>query len=92
MCPDGHVYHVDFNPPERDGVCDLDGKELEQRDDDRPETVRKRLATYHEQTEPLVERYESAGLLRRFEGTSPPDEVFRHIRKTIATLRLEESV
>ncbi len=92
MCPDGHVYHVDFNPPESEGVCDIDGKPLEQRDDDKPETVRKRLATYHEQTEPLVARYDGEGLLRRFDGTGAPDDVFRHIRKTITTLRLEDSV
>jgi adenylate kinase len=92
MCPDGHTYHVDFNPPEREGVCDVDGKPLELRDDDKPETVRKRLATYHDQTEPLVDRYETAGLLRRFDGTVSPDEVFGHIRKTITTLRLEDAV
>ena len=92
MCPDGHTYHVDFNPPEQEGVCDVDGKQLELRDDDQPETVRKRLATYHDQTEPLVERYETAGLLRRFDGTAAPDEVFGHIRKTITTLRLEDAV
>ena len=91
-CPNGHVYHVEFNPPEREGVCDEDGEPLQQRDDDKPETVRKRLATYHEQTEPLVERYESEGVLRRFDGTRPPDEVADHLRKTISTLRLEESV
>jgi adenylate kinase len=91
-CPNGHVYHVEFNPPEREGVCDEDGEPLEQRDDDKPETVRTRLATYHEQTEPLVERYDAAGLLRRFDGTRPPDEVADHLRKTISTLKLEESV
>ena len=91
-CPNGHVYHVEFNPPAEDGVCDEDGEPLHQRDDDKPETVRKRLATYHEQTEPLVERYENEGVLRRFDGTRPPDEVAAHLRKTISTLRLEESV
>ena len=91
QCPDGHVYHVDFNPPREDGVCDVDGKPLEQRDDDRPETVEKRLATYHEQTEPLVERYDEEGLLRRFDGTRDPDEVHDRIRATIAALRLEDA-
>jgi adenylate kinase len=91
-CEEGHVYHVENNPPEQEGVCDIDGTPLVQRDDDKPETVRKRLATYHEQTEPLVERYEDEGLLRRFDGTRPADEVHDHIRKTISTLRLEESV
>jgi adenylate kinase len=90
VCEDGHVYHVDFNPPEREGICDVDGKELIQRDDDKPETIEKRLATYHDQTEPLVTRYEDAGVLQRFDGTRPADEVHDHIRKTLSTLRLEE--
>ena len=90
QCEDGHVYHVEFNPPEREDVCDVDGKPLQQRDDDKPETIAKRLETYHRQTEPLVARYEDEGLLRRFDGTRPPDEVHRHIRSTLATLRLEE--
>jgi adenylate kinase len=92
VCPNGHVYHLEANPPEQEGVCDEDGEPLTQRDDDKPETVRKRLATYHEQTEPLVERYEAEGILRRFDGTLPADEVASHLRKTISTLRLEESV
>jgi adenylate kinase len=85
----GHVYHVELDPPKRDEVCDQDGSRLVQRDDDKAETVRNRLKVYHEQTEPLVERYEKQGLLRRFEGTRPPDEVHGHIRATLATLRLE---
>ena len=65
----GHVYHVEFDPPKHEGVCDQDGSRLIQRDDDEPETVRNRLDVYHEQTEPLVEYYEEHGLLRRFDGT-----------------------
>jgi adenylate kinase len=84
-----HVYHVDFNPPKNDGACDMDGSKLIQRDDDRPETVKKRLDVYHEQTEPLIEWYEDRGLLRRFDGTRSPDEVHDHIRATLATLKLE---
>lgn len=85
----GHVYHVDFDPPKIDDVCDQDGSPLIQRDDDKPDTVKKRLDVYHEQTEPLIEWYDERGLLRRFEGTRPPDEVNGHIRATLATLRLE---
>ena len=92
VCSNGHVYHVDFNKPKHDGVCDIDGTKLVQRDDDKPETIEKRLAVYHEQTEPLVERYEEEGLLRRFDGTRPADEVHRHIRATLAVLRLEEDI
>jgi adenylate kinase len=84
-----HVYHVDFDPPKNEGVCDQDGSRLIQRDDDKPETVRKRLSVYHDQTEPLIEWYEDKGLLHRFDGTRSPDEVHDRIRATLATRRLE---
>ena len=86
----GHVYHVEFDPPKREGVCDQDGSRLIQRDDDKPETVQRRLAVYHEQTQPLIEYYDDRALLRRFDGKRAPDEVNAHIRATLATLRLEE--
>jgi len=88
----GRVYHVDFDPPKQPGRCDIDGSPLIQRDDDKPETIRKRLAVYHDQTEPLVEYYEERSLLRRFDGTKPPTEVHDHIRATVATLRLEDEL
>ncbi len=88
----GHVYHLEFDPPKNEGFCDQDGSPLVQRDDDQPETVKHRLDVYHEQTEPLVEMYEKQGLLRRFDGTRTPDEVNGHIRATLATLRLEEEL
>jgi adenylate kinase len=88
----GHNYHVDFDPPKREGVCDQDGSKLIQRDDDKPETVKHRLEVYHEQTQPLVEHYENAGVLKRFDGDRPPGEVHDHIRATVATMRLEEQV
>ena len=88
----GHVYHVEFDPPKNEGVCDQDGSRLVQRDDDKPETVQKRLAVYHEQTEPLIEWYEERGLLRRFDGTRTPEEVNSHIRATLATLALEAEI
>jgi adenylate kinase len=84
-----HVYHVEFDPPKHEGVCDQDGSRLIQRDDDKPETVRKRLAVYHEQTEPLVDWYEGKDVLRRFDGSRTPDEVHDRIRATLATKRLE---
>jgi adenylate kinase len=84
-----HVYHVEFDPPKHEGVCDQDGSRLIQRDDDKPETVRKRLSVYHEQTEPLVDWYDDKGVLRRFDGTRSPDEVNDRIRATLATKRLE---
>ena len=87
-----HVYHVEFDPPKNEGVCDQDGSRLIQRDDDKPETIEKRLAVYHEQTEPLIEWYEEQGLLRRFDGTRTPEEVHSHIRATLATLALEAEI
>jgi adenylate kinase len=85
----GHVYHVEFDPPKNEGICDQDGSRLIQRDDDKAETVRKRLSVYHDQTEPLIEWYEERGVLRRFDGTRPPDEVHDRIRATLAAKRLE---
>lgn len=85
-----HIYHVDFDPPKHDEVCDQDGARLIQRDDDREEVIRRRLEVYHSQTEPLIAYYDRAGLLRRFDGRRTADEVHAHIRATVATLRLEE--
>ena len=88
----GHTYHLIFDPPKNDGFCDQDGSPLVQREDDREETVRHRLKVFHDQTSPLIDHYEKQGLLRRFDGTRPPDEVHGHIRATLATLRLEEEL
>jgi adenylate kinase len=88
----GHNYHVEFDPPKHDNVCDQDGSRLVQRDDDKPEVVEHRLAVYHDKTQPLVDYYDGQGLLRRIDGTRPPAAVHDHIRAVIATLRLEEDV
>ena len=88
----GHVYNVHTDPPKHDDMCDQDGSRLVQRDDDREETVRKRLAVYHKSTSPLVRFYEERDLLKRFDGTRSPTEVHDHIRATIATLRLEDEL
>jgi adenylate kinase len=88
----GHLYHVEFDPPKREGICDQDGSRLIQRDDDKPATIKHRLKVYHEQTAPLVERYDEAAVLRRFDGARPPGEVHDHIRATLATLRLEDEL
>jgi len=89
QCSNGHIQHVTFDPPKNEGICDQDGSRLVQRDDDKPETIRRRLSVYHEQTAPLIDWYEERGLLRRFDGTRTPDEVHARIRATLATLRLE---
>ena len=88
----GHNYHVEFDPPKHDGVCDQDGSRLIQRDDDQDDVIRNRLRVYHEKTSPLIEYYDEQGLMRRIDGTRPPAEVHDHIRAVIATLRLEENV
>ena len=89
---DGHAYHVEFDPPKEEGKCDRDGSELIQREDDKPETVKRRLAVYHEETSPLIDYYEGRGLLRRFDGSRHPSEVHDHVRATLATLRLEDQL
>ena len=88
----GHNYHIEFDPPKREGVCDQDGSRLIQRDDDKPEVIRHRLDVYHEKTSPLIGYYDEQGLLRRIDGTRDATEVHDHIRAVIATLRLEENV
>ncbi len=93
MCvKSGHNYHVDFDPPKREGVCDQDGSRLVQRDDDKDDVVQNRLRVYHEQTEPLIDYYDEHGLLRRVDGTRSPADVNDHIRAVIATLRMEDDV
>jgi adenylate kinase len=87
-----HIYHVDFDPPKHEGVCDQDGSRLIQRDDDKEETIRRRLEVYHSQTEPLISYYDEKGQLRRFDGTRSAEDVHDHVRATIATLRLEEDL
>jgi adenylate kinase len=83
---------VEFNKPRHDDVCDIDGLKLFQRDDDKPETIRNRLETYHEKTSPLIDFYDERGILKRFDGSRSPTEVHDHIRATLATLRLEEQI
>jgi adenylate kinase len=84
QCPHGHVYHVEFDPPAREGVCDRDGEPLSRREDDAAQTVRERLRVYHELTEPVVDYYERRGVLLRADGTRPPAEVQREL---VAALR-----
>jgi adenylate kinase len=89
---EGHIFHLEFDPPKNEGVCDMDGSRLEIRDDDTPEVVRHRLGTYHEKTEPLVGYYEDRAVLRRVDGLPAPDEVSDRIRAMLATLRMEEEL
>ncbi|HUZ84644.1 MAG TPA: adenylate kinase, partial [Gaiellales bacterium] len=88
----GHNYHIEFDPPKHDSVCDQDGSRLIQRDDDKPDVIANRLRVYHDKTKPLVDYYDGLGLLRRIDGSREPADVHGHIRAVIATLRLEENV
>jgi adenylate kinase len=80
----GHIWHIDFDPPSSEGVCDICGGELFQRDDDMPETVRHRLEVYYEQTSPLVGYYAEAGILVGIDAMGPVDDV---TDRAIAALR-----
>jgi adenylate kinase len=88
----GHIFHVEFDPPKNEGVCDVCGARLVVRDDDKPDVIRHRLETYHEKTAPLIDYYEEQGLLKRVDGSLQPDEVGNRIRALLATLRLEEEL
>jgi adenylate kinase len=89
-CPNGHVFHLEFDPPETDEICDVCGEPLAVREDDKPEVVRHRLEQYREKTKPLIDYYEQRALLRRVEGEHPQEEVADQIRALLATLRMEE--
>jgi adenylate kinase len=71
----GHVFHAKFNPPHKAGICDLDGSELYQREDDKAETVINRIQVYLQQTMPLIEYYQMAGLLLEVDGTQSIQQV-----------------
>jgi adenylate kinase len=75
----GRVYHVEFEPAEHEGHCDVEGAELMQRDDDRPDTIRRRLLVYHREIGPLLDYYEEVGLLHRADGRGAPDDVHERL-------------
>ena len=75
----GATYHIVFNPTKVEGVCDTCGNETVLRDDDKPETVQKRLTVYHDQTQPLIDYYRNMNILKSVDGTKPMDEVFSDI-------------
>lgn len=75
----GATYHIVFNPTKVEGRCDACGSETVLRDDDKPETVQKRLTVYHDQTQPLIEYYNAQGILKSVDGTKPMDDVFAAI-------------
>ncbi len=79
----GHVFHTAFNPPQRPGICDLDGSELYQRDDDKAETVARRIQVYMQQTAPLIKYYREAGKLVEIDGAQPIEEVTAALVKAL---------
>jgi adenylate kinase len=85
-----HIYHVEFDPPKNEGVCDQDGARLVQRDDDHEDTVRRRLEVYHAQTAPLIDYYDDLDLLLRFDGLRPVEELHKRIRATLASVRMQQ--
>ncbi|MBR4707762.1 MAG: adenylate kinase [Pseudobutyrivibrio sp.] len=75
----GATYHIVSIPPKKEGICDTCGNELVLREDDKPETVKKRLDVYHDQTQPLIEYYQGKGILKSVDGTQPMEKVFEDI-------------
>ena len=75
----GATYHTSFNPPREEGICDSCGEALVHRDDDKPETIQKRLDVYHSQTQPLIEYYHEAGCMYKVDGTRSLEDVFASI-------------
>lgn len=79
----GATYHLEHIPPKKEGICDTCGQELVLRDDDKPETVLKRLNVYHEQTQPLIDFYQEKGVLRNVDGTVDMKDVFASITEIL---------
>ena len=75
----GATYHIKYNPTKVDGVCDACGEKLVLREDDKPETVQKRLGVYHDQTQPLIDYYTKSGVLKEVDGTVDMEDVFQAI-------------
>ncbi|MEJ2012974.1 MAG: nucleoside monophosphate kinase [Anaerolineales bacterium] len=80
----GHIYHLRYNPPKQPGVCDIDGSELYQREDDRQETVVQRIQVYQKQTTPLIKHYRSKGLLIEIDGERPIEQVTRALLDAVS--------
>ncbi|MBN2852447.1 MAG: adenylate kinase [Clostridia bacterium] len=83
MCPNGHIYHIDSNPPEVEGKCNVCQKDLYIRNDDQPETVKERLIAYNNATKPLEEFYERSKRLININGEQTPNQVYVEVLKVI---------
>lgn len=82
-CKCGLSYHLEFNPPKKEGVCDKCGGELFKREDDESQAIKKRLEIYHQETEPLLKIYEKEGILHRVDGFKSIEEVYQQVDKII---------
>ncbi len=76
----GATYHLDFQPPQQEDICDSCGKELQQREDDQPEAIAKRLEIYHAETQPLIARYKDRGIVSEIDGLGTIDEVWERVK------------
>jgi adenylate kinase len=86
-----HVFHVTYSPPKQEGVCDICGGELYQRDDDSEETVRKRLEVYHTQTEPIIDYYKAQGLVVTISALGPVDEITKRALEALKREKAENN-
>jgi adenylate kinase len=84
---EGHVFHEKFNPPREPGRCDYDGSELYERDDDKAETVTRRIRVYMDQTQPLIDYYRQRGLLVEIDGTQPIEQVTADLLSALEAVR-----
>ena len=82
----GHVYHIKFHPPEKEGICDKTGEKLIHRNDDKEEVVKQRLKAYYDQTAPLIKYYYHKNILFEFNGCGSPEEVFARIQKELGSV------
>ncbi len=80
----GKVYHIKYNPPKVDNICDESGEELVQRPDDKADAIRNRLNVYSRQTEPLIEYYKTEGLLKDIDASPSPEEVFQAVKSELS--------
>ena len=83
VCACGRTYHIIYNPPKKSGLCDVCGKKLFIRDDDKPAAIKKRLKIYHQQTEPILKLYQKLGVLKIVAGKPPIPEVFKLVKKAL---------
>ena len=81
----GHIYHVEFVPPRREGICDLDGSPLMQRDDDRPEVIRRRMEVYAREIPPVLDFYRTRGLLAALDASGDEETVYARLQEVLRT-------